>query len=146
MNNARMITEEQDTHAMNITLLIGALLGLMSVSVGAYAEHGLRPHIDDETFRYVMTAIRFNQVYAVVVTGLGLALFANLPARAAKHLPRVGAVFALGTVLFSVSIYASAQLAIPSLTYLTPVGGVTLMLGWAYLIVVAIIGRKIQTP
>ena len=127
---------------MNITLLIGAILGLISVSFGAYAEHGLRPNIDDETFRYVMTAIRFNQVYALMITGIGLALFANLPVTAAKHLPRVGAVFTLGTVLFSFSIYASAQLGIPSLTYLTPVGGITLMIAWAYLIMVAIIGRR----
>ncbi len=127
---------------MNITLLIGAILGLISVSFGAYAEHGLRPTISDETFRYVMTAIRFNQVYALMVTGIGLSLFANLPVMAARHLPRVGAVYALGTALFSFSIYASAQLGIPSLTYLTPVGGITLMIGWAYLIVVAIIGRR----
>ena len=110
---------------MNITLLIGAILGFISVAFGAYAEHGLRPGLDDEIFRHVMTAIRFNQVYALVVTGLGLALYAPMASGLHRHLGRVGYVFSLGTVLFSFSIYASAQLGMPSLTYATPVGGIT---------------------
>ena len=133
---------------MNITLLLGAILGFISVAFGAYAEHGLRPNIDNETFRYVMTAIRFNQVYAVVITALGLVQYADLAPSPRRHLAQIGYVFALGTVLFSFSIYASAQLAIPSLTYATPVGGTTLMIAWAYLIGFCVFYRKaeVETP
>ncbi|MEM6902596.1 MAG: DUF423 domain-containing protein [Pseudomonadota bacterium] len=125
---------------MRLVLLFGAMLGFVSVAFGAYAEHGLRPHIDDETFRHVMTAIRYNQIYAAVITVLGLISFVELPTPFRKHLPIIGVLFCLGTVLFSFSIYASAQLGVKALTYLTPVGGITLMVAWFYLIVVTALG------
>lgn len=123
---------------MNPMLLSGALLGFVSVAFGAYAEHGLKPVIEEETFRFVMTAIRYNQVYAAIVTGIGVALCFDLAPALSRHLFRAGAIFTIATLLFSFSIYASAQFAMPSLTYMTPVGGVTFMVGWLYLAYVAL--------
>ena len=40
-------------------LILGALLGLVSVAFGAYAEHGLREVVSDENFRFLMTAVRY---------------------------------------------------------------------------------------
>ena len=110
-------------------LIIGALLGFFSVAFGAYSEHGLRPNVSDEEFRMLMTAIRYNQVHALIISVLGLitlpSSFLNI------HLfRRSGFLFILGTILFSFSIYSSVGLQIPSLLYLTPVGGITLMVSW----------------
>ena len=110
-------------------LIIGALLGFFSVAFGAYSEHGLRPKVSDEEFRMLMTAIRYNQVHALMISVLGLitlpSSFLNI------HLfRRSGFLFIVGTILFSFSIYTSVGLQIPSLLYLTPVGGITLMVSW----------------
>jgi len=110
-------------------LIIGALLGFFSVAFGAYSEHGLRPKVSDEEFRMLMTAIRYNQVHALIISALGLitlpSSFLNI------HLfRRSGFLFIVGTILFSFSIYTSVGLQIPSLLYLTPVGGITLMVSW----------------
>ena len=110
-------------------LIIGALLGFFSVAFGAYSEHGLRPKVSDEEFRMLMTAIRYNQVHALIISALGLIIlpssFLNI------HLfRRSGFLFIMGTILFSFSIYTSVGLQIPSLLYLTPVGGITLMVSW----------------
>ena len=110
-------------------LIIGALLGFFSVAFGAYSEHGLRPKVSDEEFRMLMTAIRYNQVHALIISALGLitlpSSFLNI------HLfRRSGFLFIVGTILFSFSIYTSVGLQIPSLLYLTPVGGITLMISW----------------
>ena len=110
-------------------LIIGALLGFFSVAFGAYSEHGLRPKVSDEEFRMLMTAIRYNQVHALIISALGLIIlpssFLNI------HLfRRSGFLFIVGTILFSFSIYTSVGLQIPSLLYLTPVGGITLMVSW----------------
>ena len=48
-----------------------------------------------------------------------------------------GILFIVGTVLFSFSIYLSVGLQIPSLVYVTPVGGITLMLSWLVLALAA---------
>ena len=110
-------------------LIVGALLGFFSVAFGAYSEHGLRPKVSDEEFRMLMTAIRYNQVHALMISVLGLitlpSSFLNI------HLfRRSGFLFIVGTILFSFSIYTSVGLQIPSLLYLTPVGGITLMISW----------------
>jgi len=110
-------------------LIVGALLGFFSVAFGAYSEHGLRPKVSDEEFRMLMTAIRYNQVHALIISVLGLI---TLPSSFLNnHLfRRSGFLFILGTILFSFSIYISVGLQIPSLLYLTPVGGITLMVSW----------------
>ena len=110
-------------------LIVGALLGFFSVAFGAYSEHGLRPNVSDEEFRMLMTAIRYNQVHALIISVLGLI---TLPSSFLNnHLfRRSGFLFILGTILFSFSIYTSVGLQIPSLLYLTPIGGITLMISW----------------
>lgn len=116
---------------MNIVLLVGALLGLLSVVIGASAEHLLQHRVDEEVWRWVMTAVRYHQIGAVTVTAIGLALAAK--AGPAGRLKLAGGVLGAGTVLFSFSIYAAAATGVHALTYLTPIGGVTLMFGWLLL-------------
>ena len=124
-------------------LIIGALLGFFSVAFGAYSEHGLRPKVSDEEFRMLMTAIRYNQVHALIISVLGLI---TLPSSFLNnHLfRRSGFLFILGTILFSFSIYSSVGLQIPSLQYLTPVGGITLMVSWLSLAYAAYKFQKIS--
>ncbi|MFW5816524.1 MAG: DUF423 domain-containing protein [Wenzhouxiangella sp.] len=116
---------------MNPVLLLGALLGLLSVIIGASAEHLIQQRVDDEVWRWVMTAVRYHQVGAVVVTALGVGLAAG--ARPARRLTLAAGFLVAGTALFSFSIYAAALTGIDELTYVTPLGGVTLMFGWLLL-------------
>ena len=119
---------------MNPILLAGAVLGLLSVIIGASSEHVLQARVDDEVFRWVMTAIRYHQVGALIVTALGLALFVMNSHPLRKLLILAGWLFVLGTVLFSFSIYTTALTGVEAFTYLTPIGGTTLMVAWAVLI------------
>ena len=123
-------------------LIFGTLLGFISVAFGAYAEHGLREAVTEEHFRFLMTAIRYNQVHAVVITAIGLALsnggkLLNIPA-----LRWSGLLFIIGTVLFSFSIYLSVSLDIPSFVNITPIGGITIMAAWLMLAVTGILASK----
>lgn len=115
-------------------LMIGAALGLISVGFGAYSEHALRPVVTEESFRFLMTAVRYNQVHAVVIVAIGLSLLNTGVLSQLKTLKWSAMAFILGTVLFSFSIYFSVYLNIPSITYLTPVGGITLMIAWLLLL------------
>lgn len=115
---------------MNKVLVAGALLGFLSVAIGASIEHVLRGSADDEVLRWTMTAIRYHQVGALMTTMIGLALLVRPDIRAASGLARSGWLFVVGTVLFSFSIYAAAVSGLEILTYITPVGGVTLMIAW----------------
>lgn len=117
---------------MNPVLIAGAILGFLSVAVGASAEHLLQHRVDDEVWRWVMTAVRYHQVGALVITALGLSLSAGI--RPTRWISMAAYFLLGGTVLFSFSIYAAALTGIHSLTYVTPLGGVSLMFGWLVLI------------
>ncbi len=117
---------------MNPVLIMGALLGLLSVIIGASAEHLIRQNVEPEIWRWVMTAVRYHQLGAVTVTAVGLALACGIGS-AYRFVLASGFLIA-GTILFSFSIYAAALTGIEKLTYLTPLGGVSLMFGWLLLI------------
>jgi len=115
---------------MNRILITGALLGFLAVVAGASADHVVRGSADAETLRSVMTAIRYHQLGALLVTMVGLALLVRPDLPAAPILARAGWLFAVGTVLFSFGIYAAALSGIDRLTWITPIGGLTLMAAW----------------
>lgn len=110
-------------------LAVTAFLGFFSVAFGAYSEHGLRLHVSEEMFRFLMTAVRYNQVHAVAGLGVALALLARIDAPRAL-LTAAGWGFVLGTALFSGGIYLAAVLDDRAFTALAPIGGTTLMLSW----------------
>ena len=116
-----------------MVLMIGAFLGLFSVGFGAYSEHGLKPIITDEEIRYLMTAIRYNQVNSVMISSIGIARLSSHKLSSIPSFIWSGRVFVTGAILFSFSIYLSVFLNIKELTYITPFGGITLMAAWALL-------------
>ncbi len=119
---------------MPVLLMLAGALGLLSVAFGAFSEHALRPNIDAEYFRYLMTAIRYNQIHAVALLALALALAAPLGQRVLSRLKAAGWLMFIGTVLFSVSIYLAVLLDVMALTFATPVGGTLLMVAWGAVI------------
>jgi uncharacterized membrane protein YgdD (TMEM256/DUF423 family) len=127
---------------MNRLLLAAALLGFLSVAIGAAAEHALRPGLDEETWRWVMTAIRYHQVGALAALAVALASWITLPSPALRRLRLAGWLFIAGTVLFSFSIYATALTGIEGLTYITPFGGTTLMVAWLVVAWAALVRRE----
>lgn len=110
---------------MNKLLICGAALGLVSVIMGALGDHGF--DLTAEKAESLATAIRYNMLYAVLITALAL-----VPPERKLIIP--GAIFAVGTTLFSLSIYAALITDIEQLTYITPVGGITIMAAWVALI------------
>jgi len=124
-------------------LIIGAFLGFISVAFGAFAEHALRESVTDEHFRFLMTAIRYNQVNAVIIVAIGLATLTGSELGKITALRWSGILFIIGTLLFSFSIYISVSFEIPFLTNLTPVGGITMMVAWLLLIISGFVARSL---
>lgn len=128
-----------------MTLIYGAILGFISVAFGAYAEHGLKPIITEENFRFLLTAIRYNQVHAVVITVIGLFFLSNDNHLALTSLRRTSFLFITGTIIFCFSIYISVTLNLPGFLYGTPFGGVIIMLGWLMLLIAGVEAKKEKT-
>ncbi|MEY8702453.1 DUF423 domain-containing protein [Francisella philomiragia] len=125
-----------------MNLIIGAIFGFISVAFGAYAEHGLKSQISAEHFEFIMTAIRYNQIYAIVISSIGLVLLSDKKLAQSLLLKLSNLFFIVGTILFSFSIYISVVYNIPIILKLAPLGGTTLMIGWLMLILAAVFLKK----
>tara|TARA_B100000214_G_scaffold362226_1_gene326455 strand:- start:297 stop:674 length:378 start_codon:yes stop_codon:yes gene_type:complete len=123
---------------MNINVLLGASLGLISILMGAYIEHNLRSKINEESLRAVMTSLRYATTYSLLILSFGLIAFADIPQQLSQYLVYIGALFFVGTALFSFSIFISVIASKPKLTIAAPFGGTALMAGWISLIWLAL--------
>ena len=110
-------------------LIVGSFLGAISVAFGAYSEHSLKPVITEEQFRFLITAIRYNQIHAIIIIITAIVHVKNCE-QSQKIMKWVGRIFIAGTICFCFSIYLSVLTGINEITYLTPVGGLTLILAW----------------
>ncbi len=119
---------------------LGAAFGLLAVIAGAVGTHALRDSLDADALRIFGTAAQFQMYHALALVGTGL-LAAHWRSRA---LTLAGTLFALGTLLFSGSLYALALSGVGAFGAVAPIGGVSLMAGWACLLAAAIArqGRK----
>ena len=125
-------------------LIVGSFLGAISVAFGAYSEHSLKPVITEEQFRFLITAIRYNQIHAVIIIITAI-VHINNSEQSRKIMKWVGRTFIAGTICFSFSIYFSVLTGINEITYLTPVGGLTLIFAWILLGIAGIQLKKVNS-
>lgn len=110
-------------------LAAGAASGFLSVCLGAFAAHGLKQHLSPEALAIWHTGVQYQMYHALALLAVG----AISREQASKSLKLSGLAFILGSFLFSGSLYALA-LGAPALTGLiTPLGGLSWLVGWAAL-------------
>jgi uncharacterized membrane protein YgdD (TMEM256/DUF423 family) len=102
---------------------LAAISGLLAVALGAFAAHGMT---EPKPIEWLHTGSQYQMVHA-------LAVFAALALHraGARGMGLVAALFLVGTVLFSGSLYAMALGGPRLLGAITPLGGLSFMAGWA---------------
>lgn len=118
-------------------LKIAAILGALSVGLGAFGAHALKGMVSDHAVATFETAVRyqFYHSFALMLTGI---LYASFPF---KTILWAGRSFIIGILLFSGSLYViSLMQAVVKPGYgwvgaITPLGGLFFILGWLLLCV-----------
>lgn len=116
-------------------LICGAVLGFLSVSIGAFAAHGLKQVLSYQALLWVDTGVKYQMLHGGMVVILAFAL---------KQWPKWQVLrwsalsFLLGILLFSGSLYIMAATGIKALGMITPIGGLFMLIGWLCLLVGAI--------
>ena len=114
------------------TLLVGALMGLLGVALGAFGAHTLKPMLLAsgrlETYELAVR-YQFYHAGALLITGIMQHLFSSSLLRWAAVL------FVSGILLFSGSLYALCFTGISSIAMITPFGGVLLIGGWLVMVI-----------
>lgn len=114
-----------------IFLVLGAILALFSVALGAFGAHGLAAHFaarPDLEATY-QTAVQYHQMHALALLILAWAV-TRWPGRL---LAWAGGAFVAGIVLFSGSLYLLGLGGPGWLGAVAPLGGVALIVGWGLL-------------
>jgi uncharacterized membrane protein YgdD (TMEM256/DUF423 family) len=110
---------------------MAGLLGLTGVALGAFGAHVLKPTLIARGMSDVWeTARTYHLLHAVAVLAVSTACSAPRP-----WLVRAAACWSIGVIFFSGSLYALALGGPPWLGPVTPLGGVTLLLGWCFVVI-----------
>jgi len=118
-------------------MAVGAIFGLLSILAGAFGAHALRGALTENALNTFETAVRFQMYHALAILVTGL-LTSRLPS---NLIGISGALFTIGTLVFSGSLYALSLSGIGAFGAVAPIGGISLIGGWTALIV-GIIKRK----
>ena len=119
---------------MNVILFLGGLLGLSSMMMAALVDHVFALHLNEKILTEVLTAVRYHQFYAVFVSIIGICLPMQINSRSKSWLIWAAYLFIIGVMLFSFGIYITEIFGIQWAIHCTPIGGVTLIIGWTCLI------------
>lgn len=117
-----------------LVMVLGALLGGVSVAAGAFGAHSLKATLEasGQTANWE-TAFRYALVHAVAIVLAGL-LAQQASAPAARSLAITAAIcLAVGTAIFSGCLAALALSGVRILGAIVPIGGTLLIVGWALL-------------
>jgi len=107
--------------------LVGSVLAGLGVAAGAFGAHGLRDRLDAGSIATFETAVRYQLVHSLALV-VAAQRAANAPA--ARF---AGYAFGVGILLFSGSLYALALGAPHAVGFVTPLGGLSFIDGWALL-------------
>jgi uncharacterized membrane protein YgdD (TMEM256/DUF423 family) len=109
--------------------LLGSILALSAVLFGAFGAHALRETLSaHDSIQTWETAVRYQMWHALALILLSMI-------RLAQPIPKMtGPCFAVGSLLFSGSLYGLALDGPKWLGPVTPIGGLCLMIGWLLLV------------
>ncbi len=113
-----------------IVLLTAAILGGLSVGIGAFGAHALHATLEAggrlETFE---TAVKYQFYHTLALLAIGILMY-HLPN---KQLGYAAVSMVVGIVVFSGSLYVLCLTGVRWWGAVTPLGGVALIVGWGLL-------------
>jgi uncharacterized membrane protein YgdD (TMEM256/DUF423 family) len=118
----------------NAWLAVAAVNGLISVAAGAFGAHGLKDKVTPEHLIVFETGAQYHMYHALAI--LAVAWLASRGPTPGVN--AAGFAFLFGMIIFSGSLYILALTGVSKLGMITPIGGVSLMVGWACLAYAAI--------
>ena len=110
--------------------VITCFLGMLGIILGAFGAHALKEVLTSEELVSFNTAVRY-QMYHVIVL-----LFVNMyTGFSTKQKNTISWLFFFGIFFFSGSIYVIqlTEITAKSLWFITPIGGLFFILGWAFM-------------
>jgi len=111
-------------------LFTAAILGALTIAIGAFGAHGLKKLVDASSVASFETGVRYQMYHVIALLFVGS--FSGISQQARVWIFRI---FVFGMLLFSGSIYILAldeviPFSVKFLGPVTPIGGLLFILGW----------------
>ena len=110
-------------------IAIGSGLAGLSVMLGAFGAHSLKARLTEKNLATFHTATDYLGYHALGLIAIGILIFV-LKGETAKKLKRSAIWIAVGIVFFCGSLYGLVFDGPRFLGPITPLGGLSLMIGW----------------
>jgi uncharacterized membrane protein YgdD (TMEM256/DUF423 family) len=111
-------------------LALGALSAFLAVGLGAFGAHALKSRLEPNLLAIFETGVRYQMYHALALLVTGI-----LAPKLGPAAGRSGLGFALGTLVFSGSLYVLALTGQRWLGAITPLGGLLFLAAWLNLVV-----------
>jgi uncharacterized membrane protein YgdD (TMEM256/DUF423 family) len=110
-----------------INLGIAAILGLLTVIIGAFGAHMLKEKLEPESLQSFETGVRYMMYHALALLFINTTSLLN-----EKNKKQISILFFVGILFFSGSIFAIALdlVSAKKIWFITPIGGLFFILGW----------------
>ncbi len=120
------MTNNETTNKSANWILIAGLFGFTGVAIGAFGAHILSDKLSEKMFEIYKTGVFYHLLHTVVITVIAFSSNKNFNLSAS--------FFSVGIILFSFSLYLYSITGIVFFAMITPVGGISFLLGWITLI------------
>lgn len=114
---------------MKALLLVAAINGFLAVALGAFGAHGLEGKITERQLVTWEKAVDYQMFHTAAIIGTALLMMKIQ----ATSLTWAGWMFVIGIIIFSGSLYIYSTTAIKTFAMITPIGGVSFLIGWILL-------------
>lgn len=116
-------------------MIISALYGMTAVGLGAFGAHALKDKLQTSGYMATyQTAVQYHFYHTLALLGIAiLCLKYN-----SQWLSYAGYSMTFGILIFSGSLYILCFSGIKWLGAITPIGGLALIAGWAFLLIAAL--------
>ena len=117
---------------MHLWIKLGGIFGGLGVLLGAFGAHSLKASLTEKSLATFQTGVQsqFMHSLALILVGILAMQFSD---EHQKKIQRPGWFFLVGIVLFSGSLYSLALGGPRWLGPVTPLGGLSFMIGWVLL-------------
>jgi len=128
------------TKHMRTFMIIASFMMAITIAIGAFGAHGLKPYLDEYSTDIYQKAVSY-QFYNTL--GLFFLSFVAYLLPSSTKIVKAFYFILTGTLVFSFSLYILALTKILWLGAITPIGGTLMIIGW--LLCSYSIGKELKT-
>ena len=112
-------------------LMVGSIMGLIVVVLGAFGAHGLKEILSEYEKSIYNKAVLYQMFHTIAILLVGM--LNRIDSSLELFMP--GFCFFIGIIIFSGSLFIIAITGIKSFGMITPLGGLFFIFGWITLII-----------